>query len=100
MAVVPAQTTPPHTMNPFLPPSTALAPTPSYGHRGYPSPPKPAYPPPTSYITPPTTPDTPSPSYSTSTSLASTASPPTPPCMEDCTAHIVLASSLPGTGGH
>ncbi|KAG2084957.1 hypothetical protein BD769DRAFT_1397451 [Suillus cothurnatus] len=41
--------------------------------------PKPDFPPPnSSYITPPTSPDTPSPSYLTSTSPASTASPPTP----------------------
>ncbi|KAG2120261.1 hypothetical protein DEU56DRAFT_928467 [Suillus clintonianus] len=92
-----SKTTPPPTTNPFPPPPTALAPTPSYGHR-YPSPPKPTYPPPSTYITPPTTPDTPSPSYSTSTSPASTASPPTPPTppgMEDCTARIVSASSSP-----
>ncbi|KAG2745623.1 hypothetical protein P692DRAFT_201868442 [Suillus brevipes Sb2] len=60
-----------------------------YGHH-YPSPPKPAFPPPnSSYITPPTLPDTPSPGYSTSTSTASTASPLTPP-----------ASSSPGIPKH
>ncbi|KAG1880015.1 hypothetical protein F4604DRAFT_1922692 [Suillus subluteus] len=75
-------------------------PTPTYGHH-YPSPPKPDFPPPnSSYITPPTSPDTPSLSYSTSTSPASTASPPTPPGMEDCTARIVSASSSPGIPKH
>ncbi|KAG2069647.1 hypothetical protein BDR04DRAFT_1232124 [Suillus decipiens] len=96
-----SKATPPPTANPFsAPPPATLAPTPSYGHR-YPSPPKPAFPPPnSSYITPPTTPDTPSPCYSTSTSPASTASPPTPPGMEDCTARIVSASSSPGIPKH
>ncbi|KAG1872226.1 hypothetical protein F4604DRAFT_1925838 [Suillus subluteus] len=75
-------------------------PTPTYGHR-YPLPPKPDFPPPnSSYITPPTSPDTPSPSYSTSTSPASTASPPTPPGMEDCTSRIISASSSPGIPKH
>ncbi|KAG2092420.1 hypothetical protein BD769DRAFT_1679148 [Suillus cothurnatus] len=76
--------------------SNHLAPTPTYGHC-YPSLPKPDFPPPnSSYITPPTSPDTLSPSYLTSTSPASTASPPTPQGMEDCTTCIVSASSSPG----
>ncbi|KAG1885318.1 uncharacterized protein F5891DRAFT_427310 [Suillus fuscotomentosus] len=95
-----SKTTHPPTTNPFPPPPAALAPTPTYGHH-YPSPPKPAFPPlNSSYITPPTLPDTPSPGYSTSTSTASTASPPTPPGMKDCTAHIVSASSSPGIPKH
>ncbi|KAH7927453.1 hypothetical protein BV22DRAFT_1007019 [Leucogyrophana mollusca] len=94
-----SKTTPPSTTIPFPPSSTNPTPAPSYGQR-YPSPPKPAYPPPpvtqSAYMTPPTTPDTPSPSYSASTSPASSASPPTPPGVEDLTAKIVSASSSPG----
>ncbi|KAG2108809.1 hypothetical protein BD769DRAFT_1675220 [Suillus cothurnatus] len=91
-----SKTTLPPTTDPFPLPPTTLAPTPTYGHC-YPSPPKPDFPPPnSSYITPPTSPDTPSPSYLTSTSPASTASPPTPQGMEDCTTRIVSASSSLG----
>jgi hypothetical protein len=93
------KTTPPPTANPFASSSTGPSPSPSCGQR-YPSPPKPVYQPPpnpsSAYMTPPTTPDTPSPSYSTSTSPASSASPPTPPGVEDHTARIVSASSSPG----
>jgi hypothetical protein len=99
------------TMNPFPPPLAALAqatstPGPTYGHHSsYPSPPKPTFNPPpnSSYImiSPPTaSPDMPSPSYSTSTSPASTATPPTPPGMEGCMARIISASSSPGVPKH
>ncbi|KAG2137444.1 uncharacterized protein EDB93DRAFT_1091188 [Suillus bovinus] len=77
-----SQTTTPPTTNPFLPPPATLASTPTYGHC-YPSLPKPDSPlPNSSYSTPPTL-------------LSSAASPPTPPSMEDCTAHIVSASRYP-----
>ncbi|KAN0081278.1 hypothetical protein V8E55_008902 [Tylopilus felleus] len=91
------KSTPPPTANPFAAPAS-VSPSPSYGQR-HPSPPKPVFPPPNptaAYMTPPTTPDTPSPSYSPSTSPASSASPPTPPGIEDHTAKIVSASSSPG----
>src|SRR5882757_336898 len=70
-----------------------------YGPR-FQSPPKPVYPLPSAYITPPTTPDTPCSSYSRSTSPPSTASPPTPLSMEHCTARIVLVSSSSGILKH
>ena len=94
-----SKTSPPPSTNPFPPLPTGTITAPSQGQR-YPSPPKPLYPPPSTYITPPRTPDTPSPSYSTSTSPASTASPPTPPGMEDCTARIISTSSSPGIPKH
>ena len=90
------KSTPPPTANPFASPSNTT-PSPSYGQR-HPSPPKPVFPPapyPTmAYVTPPDTP--PTPTYSASTSPASSASPPTPPGIEDLTAKIVSASSSPG----
>src|SRR5882757_6435664 len=94
-----SKTTPPPSTNPFPPPPTGTITTPSHGPC-FQSPPKPVYPPPSAYITTPTTPDTPSSSYSTSASPPSTASPPTPPGMEDCTARIVLASSSLGILKH
>ncbi|KAG1890023.1 Oligosaccharyltransferase 48 kDa subunit beta-domain-containing protein [Suillus subluteus] len=73
---------------------------PSYGHR-YPLLPKPTFPlPNSSYITPHTLLDRPSPSYSTSMSLASTASPPTPPGMETLWLVSVSALSSPGIPKH
>ncbi|KAG1716490.1 hypothetical protein ID866_694 [Astraeus odoratus] len=89
------KSTPPPTANPFAPSTSGPSPSPSHGQR-YPSPPRPTYIPPPSYVTSPTTPETPSPSYSTSTSPASSASPPTPPGIEDLSAKIVSAASSPG----
>ncbi|KAG2092538.1 hypothetical protein BD769DRAFT_1679021 [Suillus cothurnatus] len=80
-----SKTTPPPTTDPFPLPPTTLAPTPTYGHR-YPSPPKPDFP-------PPTLPTSHHPHHQT---RPSTASPPTPQGMEDCTTRIVSASSSPG----
>jgi hypothetical protein len=85
---------------PVPPPNSSTSPIPSFGQRQS-SPPKPIQPPPlsnittTSYDTPPMTPPTPSPSNSTSTSPASSVSPPTPPGIDDLSAKIVSAESSP-----
>src|SRR6266436_4846842 len=66
-----SKTTPPPSTKPFPPPPTGTITTLSHGPR-FQSPPKPVYTPPSTYVTPPTMPDTSSPSYSTPTSPPST----------------------------
>ncbi|KIM63970.1 hypothetical protein SCLCIDRAFT_1213783 [Scleroderma citrinum Foug A] len=87
------KSTPPPSTIPFAATPCGISPSPSNEQR-YQSPPKTHYLPPSMppFSSPP---ETPSPTYSTS-SPASSASPPTPVGIEDLSAKIVSASSSPG----